>query len=253
MKWLTDTPLEATVCCVISYELYTRLHWMKPRWKPHCEPSPGLLEADIYPPLWSHRDLVMPDILILTHVKLGLLVFIPLLLLTLITQRICQLRLMAEKWKLQPLTREHRESGAGPPLAQPLGLAQGLLRCSKAPEHASETPSFTAWLTGPHTHTHLYYMLLIYNIKSLNMYCTQLLNDSKLICLVYWKTEWGKHKIDFSNYFGFVQYWWNELRLFDAVITQILLAGQQKINGRRLLHELHNSAHRELTQSHFVF
>lgn len=51
------------------------------------------------------------------------------------------------------------ESGAGPSLAQPLGLAQGFLRCSKAPEHASETPSFTAWLAGPHTHTQLNRML----------------------------------------------------------------------------------------------
>lgn len=51
------------------------------------------------------------------------------------------------------------ECGAGPSLAQPLGLAQRLLRCSKAPEHATETPPFTAWLAGPHPHTQLNQML----------------------------------------------------------------------------------------------
>lgn len=52
------------------------------------------------------------------------------------------------------------ERGAGPSLARSLGLAQRLALSSKAPEHASQTPPFTAWLAGPHPHTQPDRMLL---------------------------------------------------------------------------------------------
>lgn len=110
-----------------------------------------LLGSWHFPPLWSHRDLRVPDILISIHVKLRRY--------PLFKTKFCQFGLWAEK-QLSPASEEQEgESGAGPSLAQPLGLAQPLLRWSKVPEHASETPPFTAWLAGPHPHTQLNQML----------------------------------------------------------------------------------------------
>lgn len=106
-----------------------------------------LLEADVSLHSDPTGELKKPDILISSHVKKAL-----------VFSCLCPLPPSSKPKRILPV-RVRTESGAGPFLAQPLGLAQRLLRCSKAPEHASETPSFTAWLAGPHPHTQLNQML----------------------------------------------------------------------------------------------
>lgn len=100
-----------------------------------------------FPPLWSHRGVKEAWYSHLISCKESFGFFLPL-----------PLPPSSKPKRILPV-RVRTESGAGPFLAQPLGLAQRLLRCSKAPEHASETPSFTAWLAGPHPHTQLNQML----------------------------------------------------------------------------------------------
>lgn len=158
---------------------------MKPRWKLHCNSGPAfwkltwsstLIPEGVKEAWFSH----------LSSCKPWTLGFMP---------------LPPPHWKhlpagiraeLKPLLflgsieRERgRKSGAGPSLPQL--LAQWLLCCSKVPEHASETPSFTARLAGPHTHTHFNRMLHINNqaYQRLTWFATNhMLNHPKFIYLV---------------------------------------------------------------------
>lgn len=190
------------------------------------------------------------DILILIHVKLRRY--------PLFKTKFCQFGLWAEKQLSSASEEQEEESGASPSLAQPLGLAQRLLRWSKVPEHASETPAFTAWLAGQHPHTQLNQML--HNLAH------QIIGEHTHIAPHYWNTEIHPQieteKIDFSisvcfescflfvclDFFGleksfllsipliiFKIYGINWEKLFDAIKRQIIPTGQLTVTGRRQL------------------
>lgn len=129
----------------------------------------SVLEADIFLHSDPSGEMKKPDFLISTHVKLGSLVFCysP----NLLCEDFASLDSELSREAVEPQS-VRRERGAGPSLARPLGLAQGLSCCSKAPVHASETPSFTARLAGPHPHTQLCQML--HNLSSSNKWRTSI-------------------------------------------------------------------------------
>lgn len=218
-------------------------HWMKPRWKLHClsgptswklifilhsDPKRGAEEA-----WYSHLNLC----------KVRISGFQPHLQPP--PTSLNQKDLLVWTWRSGASVKLEctgRESGVGLSLAQPLSLAQGLLCCSKAPEHASETPSFTAWLAEPHTQPNQMLLNLAHQITGEHVShptAKWFLRLYFLCLMLIWsyfftgKEKWTSFQI-LGSYSRFMERVFPkfEAKSFDAIKKQIVLAGQQTDSGR---------------------